>query len=192
MDRRRLDCLSMTLCVMSSELRGVNTRDLNVRFIMSGQSRGKCNLRGNYVWAESRCNDNLMEPGPVLGQFVSLQPDEFIVGSSNVSEEWPTAPCRHLLVIIGPGSGGWLPLNIIPLCQFRRDPGSSPDLGGVWWHSERHSRSLESPVIVILSSPEIDIIMRFVRRDTVPPGPQDSQDIDPYPHRLWCDNHVKI
>ena len=35
--------------VMSPELKGVKTRDLNVRFIMSGQSRGKCNLRRNYV-----------------------------------------------------------------------------------------------------------------------------------------------
>ena len=58
------------------------------------------------------CWDHLLESGPVPGhpgQFVSLQPGEFIVGSRHGSDPLLTralTPCRHLLVIIGPGSDG--------------------------------------------------------------------------------------
>ena len=124
---------------------------------MSGQSRGKCNLRRNYVWAESWQDATQTNVGMIcwsLDQFHLSLANLFLLSTFPVSQsrrilwwaavwwQWPTvswwAPCRHLSVIIDPGSdGGSLPVNI-----SRRDPGlPSPDLGGVWWHSDHHGEN---------------------------------------------------
>ena len=76
-------------------------------------------------------------------------------------------PCRHLLVIIGPGSDGLTASKYYPSLPVQvQVPGPVLILAesGDILSDTRALPSPESPVTVILSSPEIDIIMRFVTR----------------------------